>query len=457
MSITSINPFTGKPISTYAELSLKEAHEAVQRSHAVFQTWRQVSFDVRASLIREAGKRLLSQKQHLARLITQEMGKPLLQALAEIEKCAWVCDYFAENGKHFLKPERIKTDADKSYIAYEPLGVVLAIMPWNFPFWQAFRAAIPAIIAGNGMILKHASNVPGCALAIEDIFLKSGFSEGLFKTLLISSQTALSLIESPYVHGVTLTGSTSAGQSVAAKAGQWIKKCVLELGGSDPYIVLKDANIEKAAAICATSRLLNAGQSCIAAKRFIVVKSQQEHFTELFTQHMKAAIMGDPLDAKTTLGPLARLDLREKLHQQVSLSLERGAKCLMGGYIPEGQGAFYPPTILTDVKKGMPAYNEELFGPVASLITVKDNDEAIQVANDTPYGLGAAIFTQNFDLGEKLATHDLVAGNCFINDMVKSDVRLPFGGVKESGFGRELSHVGIKEFVNIKTVFMKEN
>lgn len=329
-------------------------------------------------------------------------------------------------------------------------------MPWNFPFWQAFRAAAPAIMAGNGVVLKHASNVPGCAVAIEDIFLKSGFPKDLFKTLLISSQTALSLIESPYIRGVTLTGSTSAGQSVASKAGQWIKKCVLELGGSDAYIILEDASIEKAAKICATSRLLNAGQSCIAAKRFIIVESQQDHFTNFFTQHMESAVMGDPLDAKTTLGPLARLDLREKLHEQVSLSLERGAKCLLGGYIPKGPGAFYPPTILSGVKKGMPAYDEELFGPVASLITVKDKEEAIQIANDTPYGLGAAIFTQNYDLGEKLALHDLIAGNCFINDMVKSDVRLPFGGVKESGFGRELSHMGIKEFVNIKTIFINK-
>ncbi len=398
---------------------------------------------------------LLLNKNSLTHLMTQEMGKPFAQAQAEIEKCAWLCDYFAENAENFLKSEIVKTDAEKSYIAYEPQGVILAIMPWNFPFWQAFRAAVPALMAGNAMVLKHASNVPGCALAIETIFKEAGFPDGLFRTLLITSTTALSLIESPHISGVTLTGSTTAGRSVGAKAGQFLKKCVLELGGSDPYVILDDANFEEAATICANSRLINSGQSCISAKRFIVLKGQQERFEKLFIERMKNAILGDPLEDTTTVGPLARLDLREILHRQVLKSIEKGATCLLGGKIPEGRGFYYPPTVLTNVTKGMPAYDEELFGPVAAIITAKDEEEALQIANDTIYGLGAAVFTQDLARGERIALKELYAGSCFVNAQVKSDPRLPFGGVKESGFGRELSFVGIKEFVNCKTVFMK--
>ena len=456
MTFTSINPATGASLSTYPEMELDEAFHIIEKSNTIFKTWRKTSFDTRAMCMKAAAEKLRSNKRSLALLMTREMGKPIQQAQDEIEKCAWVCEYFAECSENFLKPEFIKTGADKSYIAYEPLGVILGIMPWNFPFWQVFRAAVPALMAGNSMVLKHASNVPGCALAIESIFKEAGFPENLFRTLLITSESALSFIESPQIKGVTLTGSTAAGKSVGAKAGQFLKKCVLELGGCDPYIILEDANIEETAAICVTSRLLNAGQSCIAAKRFIVVEKQREHFEKHFIEHMKSAVLGDPLDEKTTVGPLARLDLREALHKQVLESLEKGAKCLLGGQIPEEPGAFYPPTILTNVTKGMPAYDQELFGPVAVLMVAKDEQEAIQIANDTSYGLGAAVFTQDLVRGETIALKELDAGSCFVNAQVRSDPRLPFGGIKESGFGRELSHIGIKEFTNCKTVFIKK-
>jgi succinate-semialdehyde dehydrogenase/glutarate-semialdehyde dehydrogenase len=454
MSFISLNPTTGKESFTYLEMDLNTALQMTEKSHEAFERWRKSSFFIRKTYMQKAAAILNLKKQNLAHLITKEMGKPLHQAQAEIEKCIWVCNYFAENAEDFLKSEYIQTDAAKSYIAYKPLGVILAIMPWNFPFWQAFRAAVPALMAGNAMVLKHASNVPGCALAIEKIFQDSDFPEGLFQTLLIKSPTALSLIESPYIQGVTLTGSLTAGKSVGAKAGEYIKKCVLELGGSDPYIILEDAHIEEAALTCVNSRLINAGQSCISAKRFIIIESQYEKFEKLFLEHMKRAIMGNPLDEKTTVGPLARSDLRETLHNQVLKSIALGAKCLLGGAIPEGPGLFYPPTVLTNVSKGMPAFEEELFGPVAALILAKSNEEALHIANMTSFGLGAALFTQDTERGEHLALNDLNAGSCFVNATVKSDPRLPFGGIKESGFGRELSHLGIKEFVNCKTMYI---
>jgi succinate-semialdehyde dehydrogenase/glutarate-semialdehyde dehydrogenase len=454
MNFVSLNPTTGKMLSTYPEMGLKDALEAVKKSHEAFRVWKHTPFHGRAAYMKKVAEKLTAEKKSLAQLMTQEMGKPLLQSYAEIEKCAWLCKYFEENSEIFLKSELIETDAHKSYIAYQPLGVVLAIMPWNFPFWQVFRAAIPALMAGNSMVLKHASNVSGCALAIEKIFKESGFPEGLFQTLLVTSRTALSLIESSYIQGVTLTGSLAAGRSVGAKAGECIKKCVLELGGSDPYVILEDADIEKAAVICAKSRLLNSGQSCIAAKRFVVVENQFEKFEELFLEEMKKAILGDPLDEKTTVGPLARIDLRDALHKQVLRSVDLGAKCILGGYIPKGHGSFYPPTVLTKIKKGMPAYEEELFGPVAALIMAKNEQEALQIANDSGYGLGAAVFTQDKRKGEEIALKELEAGSCFVNDFVKSDPRLPFGGIKESGFGRELSCYGIREFVNCKTIYI---
>ena len=452
MTITSINPTTGETLSTYPELDLNQALQRAKTSHDAHKEWKHTSFPHRAALMKRTAEILLSDKQSLAKIMTQEMGKPIGQSVAEVEKCAWVCNYFADNAERFLQSELIETDAHKSFIAYEPIGVVLAIMPWNFPFWQVFRAAVPAIMAGNGMVLKHASNVPGCALAIEKVFKDAGFPEGIFQTLLITSQTVTPLIESPHIQAVTLTGSLGAGKSVGAKAGGLIKKCVLELGGSDPYVVLEDANLEETVPICVKARLINSGQSCIAAKRFIVVESQFERFTQLFIDEMQKAVLGDPFDAHTTVGPLAREDLRDTLQKQVTESVKLGAKCLLGGEIPEGPGAFYPPTVLIHVTQGMPAYEEELFGPVAALIMAKDEADALRIANDTTFGLGAAIFTQDLAKGEHLAQKGLEAGSCFVNAFVRSDPRLPFGGVKESGVGRELSYLGIKEFVNCRII-----
>jgi succinate-semialdehyde dehydrogenase/glutarate-semialdehyde dehydrogenase len=383
-----------------------------------------------------------------------EMGKPVRDGRSEIEKCAWVCDHYAKEAESILSPEIIATDAGKSYVTFQPLGVVLAVMPWNYPFWQVFRFAAPALMAGNAGILKHSANVPGCALAIEDVFRQAGFPESIFQTLMIGGDRVEKVIENPLVKAVTLTGSKPAGQAVAATAGRMLKKSVLELGGSDPYIILEDADLEAAAAACAASRLLNSGQSCIAAKRFVVVEAVRHSFEALLVDQMRAKKMGDPMMESVEIGPQARFDLRDDLHRQVRQSVEKGARCLLGGKLPDGPGAFYPPTVLTDVHKGMPAYDEETFGPVAAVIGVKDEKEAIQVANDTVFGLGAAVFTRDIARGETIAATALDAGNCFVNAFVKSDPRLPFGGIKESGYGRELSHYGIKEFVNIKTVYI---
>ena len=383
------------------------------------------------------------------------MGKPILQSKAEVEKCAWVCDYYADNAEKFLANEIIKTEFSKSYVSFQPLGVVLAIMPWNFPFWQVFRFAAPTLMAGNASVLKHASNVMGCAIAIEKIFNDAGFLENLFRTLVISSKKVEAVIRNKNVQAVTLTGSTPAGSTVASVAGSEIKKTVLELGGSDPYIILEDVDLESAAEICVNARLINSGQSCIAAKRFIVVEEIYKMFEELFVQKMKSKKMGNPLDESNHLGPQARTDLRNELHDQVKRSITKGAKLLLGGEIPNVKGAYYPPTVLSNISPGMPAYDDEIFGPVASLIKVKNEKEAIKVANATSFGLGAAVFTKDNERGEKIAEKELVAGSCFVNDSVKSDPRLPFGGVKKSGYGRELSVLGIREFVNIKTVCRK--
>jgi succinate-semialdehyde dehydrogenase / glutarate-semialdehyde dehydrogenase len=455
MPISAVNPTTGDTIETYAELTPAEVSEAIAQTHQAFLSWKQTAFTERARLMHGAAHILRDKAPTYGVLMAQEMGKPIKDGQAEAEKCAWVCDYYAEHAAQFLTPEIVDTEASKSFVTFQPLGVVLAVMPWNFPFWQVFRFAAPALMAGNAGVLKHASNVPGCALAIEEVFQQAGFPAHLFRTLLIGSRQVDAVIEHPLVKAVTLTGSTPAGQAVASKAGAMLKKTVLELGGSDPYIVLADADIEAAAATCVASRLINSGQSCIAAKRFIVVESLQEQFTARFIEQMRAAHMGDPLAAGTTMGPLARHDLRDELHQQVQESIDRGATCLLGGEIPEGPGAFYPPTVLANVRKGMPAYDDEMFGPVASIISVRDEAEAIQVANDSPFGLGAAVFTQDIANGERIAAQELEAGCCFVNALVKSDPRLPFGGVKTSGYGRELSHYGIKEFVNIKTVYVR--
>jgi len=451
----AINPTTGEVIKTYDTLSKEELESAIRASHEAFLSWKNLRFTERAQLMRKAAKILRENADKYAELMTMEMGKPIRDGRAEANKCAWVCDYYAENAQIFLKRETVQTDAARSFVSYQPLGVVLAVMPWNFPFWQVFRFAAPALMAGNAGILKHASNVPGCALAIEEIFLNAGFPENIFRTLLIGSSLVNEVIENPLVMAVTLTGSTPAGRAVASKAGQMLKKTVLELGGSDPYVVLKDADLETTVNTCVSSRLINSGQSCIAAKRFIVVESIKKEFEQLFIEIMQAVKMGDPMDETVAVGPQARHDLRDDLHRQVLESIKKGAKCLLGGEIPPGKGAFYPPTILTNVKKGMPAYDEEIFGPVAAIIPVKDEKEAIAAANDSVFGLGSAIFTRDIEKGTRLAEKELQAGCSFVNSFVRSDPRLPFGGIKESGYGRELSHFGIREFVNIKSIYVK--
>ncbi len=430
--IISINPYNNKIIKEYKELTPGEIKSKIENAHIAFLKWKETSFDFRAILMNKAADILQERSEEFAHLMTAEMGKLLRSGKAEAEKCGWVCRFYAENAEKFLAPEEIKTEMSSSFVTFNPLGIVLAVMPWNFPFWQVFRFAAPALMAGNVCLLKHASNVPGCALAIEEIFLKTGFPKNVFQALLIGSRQVSAVIEHPHVKAVTLTGSTPAGRAVATKAGEMIKKCVLELGGSDPYIVLEDADIEMAVEKCVISKLINSGQSCIAAKRFIVVDAVREEFEKLFLEKMENQVMGDPTKKETTIGPMARTDLRDELHQQVIQSINKGAKCLLGGYIPKMEGAFYPVTILTDVIPGMPAYDEELFGPVAAIISAKDENEAIEIANDTVFGLGAAVFTSNLEKGKNIAANLLDAGCCFVNDFVKSDPRLPFAGLKKA-------------------------
>lgn len=449
-----INPTTGQEEKKHSEDKPSDIQEKIKVAQQEQQSWREESFAERSELMRRAAGVLEDKKEEFARLMTREMGKLYRDAIAEAEKCAWVCRYYADEAPNFLSDQLKGSDASKSYVRFEPLGVILAIMPWNFPFWQVFRCAAPAIMAGNTVLLKHASNVPGCALAIEAVFREAGFPKGVFQTLLIDSEATAEVIAAEAVKAVSLTGSEAAGKAVAATAGKYLKKCVLELGGSDPYLILEDADLKLAAEVCAKGRLLNNGQSCIGAKRFLVVDKVYDEFVDRFREKMAAARMGDPMLEDSDLGPLARADLRDDLHQQVEKSIENGATCILGGNIPEGEGAFYPATILTDVAPGQPAYDEELFGPVASVIKVKDEPEAIRIANDTPFGLGAAIFTGNTEAAERIA-QEIQAGCVFVNAMVKSDPRLPFGGIKNSGYGRELSDFGVREFVNIKTVYIK--
>ena len=454
MAIESINPATGEMLKTYEEMTPQQTAAAVCEAYEEWKAWRKVPFDERARPMKKAAAILRERKEEYARLMALEMGKPVKQGIAEAEKSALGCDYYADHAATHLAPEPIKTESTKSYVAFEPLGVVLAVMPWNFPFWQVFRFAAPALMAGNAGVLKHASNVPGCALAIEQVFVDAGFPKGVFRTLLIGSRQVKAVIENPHVSAVTLTGSTPAGKAVAAQAGAVLKKTVLELGGSDPYIVLEDADVELAVNTCVTSRLINSGQSCVNAKRFIVVEPLVQAFTEKFVAAMKAKRVGDPLAEGTDIGPQSRPDLRDELHNQVRDSVAKGAKVLLGGELPPGKGSFYPPTVLADVKKGMPAYDEELFGPVAAIINARDEAEAISMANDSIFGLGAAVFTRDTARGERVA-RELEAGCTFVNALVASDPRLPFGGIKESGYGRELGSYGIREFVNIKTVYVK--
>jgi succinate-semialdehyde dehydrogenase/glutarate-semialdehyde dehydrogenase len=453
--LQSINPANEELIHQYAEMSDGDVSKILDKTNSAYHEWKLTFFNHRSSLMKNVANVLRDQKDELARLMTLEMGKPILQSKAEVEKCAWVCDYYAENAEKFLSNEIVKTEFTKSYVSYQPIGVVLAVMPWNFPFWQVFRFAAPTLMAGNAGVLKHSSNVMGCALAMEKVFIEAGFPENVFRTLVISSKKVEAVIRNKIIQAVTLTGSTPAGKSVASIAGSEVKKTLLELGGSDPYVILEDADLESAAEICVNARLINGGQSCIAAKRFIIVEEIYSTFEELFVQKMKSKKMGDPFDQSNHIGPQARTDLRNELHDQVKISIEKGAKLLLGGEIPIVKGAYYPPTVLTNVSPGMPAYDDEIFGPVASLIKVKNEAEAIKAANSTSFGLGAAVFTKDIKSGERIAEKELIAGACFVNDSVRSDPRLPFGGVKESGYGRELSLFGIREFVNIKTVCIK--
>jgi succinate-semialdehyde dehydrogenase/glutarate-semialdehyde dehydrogenase len=455
MSMQAVNPATGQVIRQYPRMSDEQACHAVDQAHDAFLAWRTTPLAHRAQAMQRAAVLLRERKVDSARLMAEEMGKPVTQGEAEADKCAWVCDYYAEHAAELLRDEFVATEATSSLVTFQPLGVVLAVMPWNFPLWQVFRFAAPALMAGNGAVLKHASNVPGCALAIEALCRDAGFPEHIFRTLLIGAQQVAAVIRHPKIVATTLTGSTPAGRSVASTSGSVLKKSVLELGGSDPYVILEDADVAAAAATCVASRLINSGQSCIAAKRFIVVESQREQFERLFVAGMQAARMGDPLDRETQVGPQATAALRDELHDQVQRSISQGAKLRLGGEVPPGPGAFYPPTVLSDVTPGMAAFVEELFGPVGAIIEARDEDHAIALANDSAFGLGAAVFTQDTKRGEQIAARRIQAGCCFVNDLVRSDPRLPFGGIKESGFGRELSGYGIREFVNIKTVYVK--
>lgn len=455
MSFTAVHPATGETLSSHPLLPRAEALTRAERAHAAHLAWRDTSHAHRRECLEILGGLLRERKEEYGRLMTLEMGKPLQQAVAEAEKCATAADYYAEHAEAFLAPVHAQTDATRSYWTYRPLGVVLGIMPWNFPFWQVVRFAAPTLAAGNAVLLKHAPSVPGCALALEKLFHEAGFPKDAFQSLFVDTDTAGALLDHPAVKAVSLTGSVRAGKAVAARAGAALKRCVLELGGSDPSLVLPDADLDAAVSACVYGRLLNTGQSCIAAKRFVVVEEVREAFEAKLLAHMRAATLGDPFEADTVLGPMARLDLRDALHDQVERSVAAGATLALGGQVPEGPGAWYPATVLTGVKKGMPAYEEELFGPVATVIAARDVADAIRIANDTRFGLGASVYTRDSALGERIAAELLDAGNCFVNGIVKSDPRLPFGGVKESGYGRELSPLGILEFTNVKTVWVK--
>jgi len=451
MSIESVNPYSGETIKTYVEFTQQKVDLVLEVAESTYQRWRESSFTQRGEPMHRAGKILREGKEEYARLIASEMGKPLAQGRTEADKCAWVCDYYADHAAAFLSTEYVETHPTRSRVEFQPLGVILGVMPWNFPFWQVFRFAVPAMMAGNTVVLKHASNVPGCAVAIEKLMRDAGFPKGLFQTLLIGSESVDRVIENRIIQAVTVTGSTPAGKAIAAKAGLELKKAVLELGGSDPYLILDGFGLERTAEDCTAARLVNGGQSCVAAKRFIVLESLRDRFEALMVEQMKSYRMGNPLEDGVQVGPQARYDLRDQLHDQVQCSVSLGARVLLGGKVPELPGAFYPPTVLTGVTKGMPAYGEEMFGPVASVISVRDEEQAIRVANDTVFGLGAAVYTSDEAQAERVASR-IEAGCCFINGFVRSDPRVPFGGIKQSGYGRELSEYGIREFVNVKTI-----
>ncbi len=456
MVFDSINPANGEKVNSFAATPDEEVQVVLQLCSEAQERWANTSFGERARLLRAVAELLRKNKQDYARLMTEEMGKVYPQGVAEVEKCAWGCDYYAEHGERFLSPEEVATEARHSFVSYKPLGVLLAIMPWNFPLWQVFRFAAPALMAGNGVVLKHAPNVFGCALLIERLFAEAGWPEHLFGSLIIDIPQTTRVIHNPLVAAVSITSSVSAGRAVASEAGRALKKCVLELGGSDPFIVLEDADIDKAVAVGIVGRFQNSGQSCIAAKRFIVVEPVFAEFERKFVEQVRQLKMGDPSEAGVYIGPLARVDLRDALHDQVRRSVAAGAKLLLGGELPDGPGAFYPATVLADVGPGMAAWSEELFGPVATLIKVEDERQAIAVANATEFGLGGAVWTRDLARGERIAADEIQSGAAFVNDMSKSDPRMPFGGIRHSGYGRELSSFGIREFVNVHAVWVND-
>ena len=456
MTFDSINPASGEKVSSFEQMSGDEVQVILQKCSRAQRGWANTPFSERARLLAAVAERLLENKQDYARLMTEEMGKVYPQGIAEVEKCAWGCQYYAEHAEKFLAPEDVATEAQHSFVSYKPLGVVLAVMPWNFPLWQVFRFAAPALMAGNAAILKHAPNVFGCALLIERIFAEAGLPENLFRSLIIDVPQTTQVIHNPLVAAVSITSSVAAGRAVASEAGKVLKKCVLELGGSDAFIVLEDADIDQAVEVGIVARFQNSGQSCIAAKRFIVLESVYEEFEKKFVDKAGRLKMGDPSEPGVYIGPLARVDLRDGLHDQVQRSVDAGAKLLLGGEVPDGPGAFYPATVLAGVRPGMAAWSEELFGPVATLIKVGDEREAIEVANATEFGLGGAVWTRDLARGERIAADGIQSGAAFVNDMSKSDPRMPFGGIRHSGYGRELSIFGIREFVNVHAVWVNK-
>ncbi len=454
MSLVSRNPYTGEVIKEFEPMSLGECVQEIQKSRKAFRYWAKAPVQERAGYLRAISKRLREQQRTFAETITREMGKPIGQSLAEIEKCAWLLDHFAENAAKFLEEEPVKTDALRSYVTFEPLGIILGIMPWNFPFWQVFRFAVPALAAGNVCLLKHASNVPLTALAIDKLFQDSGAPPYVFKTLLVDSGVTMQLVEQGWVDGVSLTGSVEAGSQIASLAGRHIKKFVLELGGSDPFIVLEDADIPKTARMALQARMINSGQSCIAAKRFIVMADMAVPFMEALQRELQTVKIGNPMDTATTLGPLAKRELVEVLSGQLEDAERKGGRIVYGPAPPSGEGFFFRPAIVSGVREEMRLLREEVFGPVMPVLSARTEEDLVEMANASPYGLGASIWTRDLARGEKLAREQR-AGFVAINDMVKSDPRLPFGGIKKSGIGRELSHYGLKEFVNIKSVVIQ--
>ncbi|QYJ16163.1 Succinate-semialdehyde dehydrogenase [NADP(+)] 1 [Rubrobacter xylanophilus DSM 9941] len=456
MAIATVNPATGEELRRFEPLSRDEVDEKIERADEAFRGWREVSVEERCRLVGRAAEVLEERAGEFGRLITTEMGKPLAAAVAEVRKCARGCRYYAENAGRFLADEEIELEGARTFVRYQPLGPVLAVMPWNFPFWQVFRFAAPALSAGNVGLLKHASNVPQCALAIEEVFRQAGFPEGVFQTLLISASQVRDVISDARVRAATLTGSTPAGSDVGGEASRNIKPSVLELGGSDPFIVMPSADLERALDTAVTSRTLNNGQSCINAKRIIVHERIAGEFTRRFVEKMESLEVGDPMDETTDMGPLAMPSILEGVNEQVRRSVEAGAKVLTGGKPLDGPGYFYPPTVLTDIPEGTPARDEEIFGPVASLFVVRDVDEAIRLANETPFGLGSSAWTNDPEEQERFI-NEIEAGMVYINRLVESTPEVPFGGVKSSGYGRELSHFGIREFVNIKTVWIESS